>query len=153
MNPKDLDSELTRLFEEQRRADEASAPDFRELMARARAAAKGRDFAPAREGRWGRRVVLTAAALIALATGLSLLRPAREPRRPSNAATLADWKAPTDVLLQTPGAELLARLPVLLPSVPGGEIDEGESEGAPGAREATPRSTQTKVPHTKGVES
>lgn len=152
MNPKDLDSELTRLFEQQQRADEASAPDFRELMARARAAAKGRDLAPAREGRWARRVVLTAA-LFALATGLSLLRPARESRRPSNAVTLADWKAPTDVLLQTPGAELLARLPVLLPSVPGGEIDGGESEGAPGAREATPRSTQTKVPHRKGVES
>ena len=151
MNPKDLDSELTRLFEEQRRADEASAPDFRELMARARAAAKGRDFAPVRQGRWARRAVFTAAASVALAIGLSLLRPAPEPRIPSNAPTLADWKAPTDVLLQTPGAELLGRLPVLLSSVPGGEADE--REGAPGAREATPRSTQTKVPHRKGVES
>jgi hypothetical protein len=151
MNPKDLESELTRVFEEQRRADEASAPDFRELMARARAAAKGRDFAPARQGRWARRAIFTAAASVALAAGLYLLRPTREPRWPSNPATLADWKAPTDVLLQTPGAELLARLPVLLPSVPGGEADE--REGAPGAREATPRFTQTKVPHRKGVES
>ena len=151
MNPKDLESELTRLLEEQRRADEASAPGFRELMARARSATKGRDFAPARQGRWARRAVFTAAASVALAAGLYLLRPTREPRWPSNPATLADWKAPTDVLLQTPGAELLARLPVLLPSVPGGEGDE--REGAPGAREATPRSTQTKVAHRKGVES
>ena len=151
MNPKDLESELTRLFEEQRRADEASAPGFRELMARARAATRGGDFAPAREGRWAWRAVFIAAAFVALATGLYFLRPAHEPRMTSNAPTLADWKAPTDILLQTPGAELLARLPVLLPSVPGGEA--GEGEGAPGAREATPRSTQTKVPHTKGVES
>jgi hypothetical protein len=151
MNPRDLESELTRLFEEQRRADEASAPDFRELMARARSASKGRDFAPAREGRWAGRAAVAAAASVALAAGLYLLRPTREPRWPSNPATLADWKAPTDVLLQTPGAELLARLPVLLSPVPGGEADQ--REGAPGAREATPRSTQTKVPHRKGVES
>ena len=150
MNPKDLESELTRLFEEQRRADEALAPGFRELMARARAATKGRDFAAAREGRWAGRAVVAAAASVALAAGLYLLRP-QEPRMPSNAPTLADWKAPTDVLLQTPGAELLGRLPVFLPSVPGG--DAGEGDGAPGARETTPRSTQTKVPHRKGVES
>jgi hypothetical protein len=150
MNPKDLESELTRLFEEQRRADEASAPGFRELMARARGAAKGR-FAPAREGRWVWRVVVAAAASVAFAAGLYLLRPPPEPRMPSSAPTLADWKAPTDVLLQTPGAELLGRLPVLLSSVPGGDAREGE--GAPGAREATPHSTQTKVPHRKGVES
>jgi hypothetical protein len=149
MNPKDLEGELTRLFEQQRRADEASAPDFHELMARARGAAKVRDFA--RDGRWAWRAAVAAAASIALAAGLSLLRPAPESRLPSNAATLADWKAPTDVLLQTPGAELLARLPVLLPSVPGGNTDEGD--GALGAREATPPSTQTKVPHMKGVES
>jgi hypothetical protein len=153
MNPKDLESELTRLFEEQRRADEASAPRFRELMARARGATKGRGFAPAREGRWVWRAVVAAAASVAFAAGLYLLRPPPEPRMPSNAPTLADWKAPTDVLLQTPGAELLGRLPDFLPSVPGGETDEGEGEGARGAREATPRSTQTKVPHRKGVES
>lgn len=154
MNPKDLESELTRLFEEQRHADEASAPGFHELMARARAATKGRAFAPeAREGRWAWQAAVAAAASFALATGLYLLRPPPEPRLPSNAPTLAAWKAPTDVLLQTPGAELLGRLPVLLPLplpfVPGGDADKG----APGSRHATPRSTQTKVPQMKGVES
>lgn len=152
MNPKDLDRELTRLFEEQRRADEASAPGFHELMARARAATKGRAFAPeAQEGRWAWQAAVAAVASFALATGLYLLRPTPESRLPSHAPTLAAWKAPTDVLLQTPGAELLGRLPVLLPLpfVPGGDADEG----APGARKATPRSTQTKVPHMKGVES
>ena len=151
MNPKDLESELTRLFEEQRRADEASAPGFRELMARARGAPQGRGFAPARKGRWVWRAVVAAAASVAFAAGLYLLRLPPEARMPSNARMLADWKAPTDVLLQTPGAELLGRLPAFLPSVPGDKADEGDS--APGAREATPRSTQTKVPKRKGVES
>ena len=156
MNPNDLDRELTRLFTEQRRADEASAPGFHELMAQARAKTRGHAFAPeAREGRWAWPAAVAAAASLALATGLYLLRPPPEPRLPSSAATLAAWKAPTDVLLQTPGAELLGRLPVLLPLpppfAPGGDADEG----APGAREALPRFTQTKVPHpqAKGVES
>ena len=152
MNPKDLDRELTRLFTEQRRADEASAPGFHELMARARAAAKSRAFAPeAQEGRWAWRAAVAAAASVALATGLYLLRPPPEPRLPSSAPTLAAWKAPTDVLLKTPGAELLGRLPVLLPLplVSGGNADNG----TPGAREAIPRPTQTKVQQMKGVES
>jgi hypothetical protein len=149
MNQRDLDKELIRLFAEQRLADEASAPGFRELLDRARAGTKGPVFAP--EGKWAWRAAVAAAASLALATGLYLLRPPPEPPSPSIATTLAAWKAPTDVLLQTPGVELLGRLPVLLPVplVPGGEADKG----APGTREATPRSTQTKVPQLKGVES
>jgi hypothetical protein len=149
MSPNDLDNELTRLFTEQRRADEASAPDFRELLVRARAGTRGRAFTPGREGRWAWRAAIAATASLALATGLYLFRPPPEPRLLSNVPTLAAWKAPTDALLQTPGAELLGQLPVLLPSIPG---DDAGVE-APGAREATPRSTQTKVPYRKGVES
>lgn len=155
MNPNDLDRELTRLFTEQRRADEASAPGFHELLDRARAGASGRAFAPeARQGRWAWRAAVAAAASLALATGLSFLRPPPEPRLLSkNAPTLAAWKAPTDALLQTPGAELLGGLPVLmslpLSFAPGGDA----GEGAPDARKVTPRSTQTKVPQMKGVES
>jgi hypothetical protein len=149
MNPNDLDRELTRLLTEQRRADEASAPGFRELLARARAGRRGRAFAPeAREGRWAWRAAAAAAASVALAIGLYLLRSSPEPRI---SADITAWKAPSDVLLQTPGAELLGRLPVLLPLslASGGGADRGE----PGAREATPHSTQTKVPQMKGVES
>jgi hypothetical protein len=152
MNPKDLDRELARLLTEQRLADEASAPGFQELMARARARTGGRALAPqAREGRWAWRAAVAAAASLALALGLSLLRPPPGPRPPSQASTLAAWKAPSDILLQTPGAELMGGLPVLLPSVPAFDADEG----APRQRAATPRSTQTKVPQTKakGVES
>jgi len=150
MTPNDLEVELARLLTEQRRADEASAPGFHELVARARAGTRARDFAPeAREGRWAWRAAVAAAASLALAIGLSLLRRPQDSRLPSNAPTIAAWRAPTDVLLQAPGAELLSRLPVLIPSVP----DGGAGETARGARQATPRSTQTKSPQTKGAAS
>ncbi len=145
MNPNDVDGELTRLFAEQRRADEASAPGFHELVARARARTKGRDIAgQTPEGRWAWRAALAAAASFALAVGISILRPPPAPSLPPDAVTIASWKAPSDVLLQTPGAELLGQVPVLLPvpPFPGGD-----------AEPATPPSTQTKLPHTKGVES
>ena len=115
MSPKDPDRELTRLFEEQRRADEASAPDFRELLARPR---------PLRASlaRGIPRPALAAAAAAVVAAALFLRRPPRppapEPGLPAAAAALASWKAPTDVLLETPGAELLGRLPVLLSPAP-----------------------------------
>lgn len=143
MNPEDLDRELLRLLTEQRLADEASAPGFRKILARARADEGSRALAPrAPEGRWAWRAAVAAAASLAIATGLSLLLRAPEPRPTSNAATLGAWKAPSDVLLQTPGAELLGRLPILLPSIPDGD-----------AWTATPRSTPTQVPLSKGVES
>jgi hypothetical protein len=148
MNPNDFERELTRLFTEQRRADEAKAPSFRTLMARARADANGRERgSKARAGRWAWRAAVTTAAVLALSTGLYLLLPGSEPRLASDASALANWKAPTDALLQTPGGELLGRLPVLLDTIP--DVDEG----APAARKATPRPAQTKVPNVKGVES
>ena len=152
MKPEDPDRELLLLFAEQRSADEASAPDFGELIGRARAQASGRALAPStREGKWAWRAAAAAAASFALATGLYLLRQEPQPRPLSSVAALVAWKAPTDALLQTPGKDLFGRLPVLLLSVPGGD----SQEGAPSAREATPHSTQTKVPHPrpKGVES
>ena len=116
MSSKDLDREIARLFEEQRRADEAAAPAFRELLARPRARR-----APL--ARWIRRPALAAAAVAVVAAALLLRRPppprAPESALPAVATTLASWKAPTDFLLQTPGAELLGRLPVLVSPAPG----------------------------------
>ena len=152
MKPEDLVRELTRLFSEWRLADEASAPGFRQFIERARAGRKDSDPTPGvREGRWAWRAAVAAAASLALAIGLYLLRASPEPRLPSNAPTLAEWKAPSDVLLQTPGKELLGLVPVLFPR----SLDSGgdPDRATPGTRQATPRSTQTKVPPTKGVES
>ncbi|HEY6928044.1 MAG TPA: hypothetical protein VJA66_00075 [Thermoanaerobaculia bacterium] len=105
----DPDREVTRLFEEKRRADEASAPDIRELLSRPR-------LHRARGSRATWRLGLAAAALIVVAASVVLLR-SKAPRTPETelptAAQIASWRAPTDVLLRTPGSDLLHQLPVL----------------------------------------
>lgn len=116
MSPEDLDREIERLFDEQRRADEASAPALRELMAR-----------PRRLGTsWKRslaRVALIGTAAAAATVAVILLRPARlreggpDTALPPAAVQLARWKAPTDSLLRTPGSELWTRVPILVSPV------------------------------------
>ena len=115
------DSDLRKLFQEAREADEASAPDFRRIRRRA---AEGRAKSP--RLRWG-LIALPAAGV--LAVGLSLLvagrgsdTPAREsvPSEASevSALRLDDWTAPTDFLLETPGRELLGSFPPIGTSIP-----------------------------------
>jgi anti-sigma-K factor RskA len=105
------DPEITRLFDEQRRADEATAPALRELLARPRGLQ-----ATGRRGAW--RIALVAVTVAAAIAGALLLRPARhlgqETELPPAASQLASWKAPTDALLKTPGSDLWTRVPVLI---------------------------------------
>ncbi len=111
------DSDIARLLEERRLSDEASAPAFQVLLTRARA----RSLSAPAARRSGRRLLAAAAMTIALFVAVVLLRrsPAvREPGLPAAVATLAEWKSPTDSLLHTPGAELLAETPVLVSRVP-----------------------------------
>lgn len=109
MTSKEEDREISRLFEEQRQADEASAPAFRELLARPHA----RRTAPA--WRILRPAVAVASVLVVVAAALFLNRPrARESEFLAAGSALAAWKAPTDSLLQTPGSELTSQLPVLV---------------------------------------
>jgi hypothetical protein len=113
MRPDDSDREIARLFDEQRRADEASAPTLHELLARSR-----RLQAPRR--RAAIRIALAAATVAAAIASVLLLRPARprtggqETALAPAASQLASWKAPTDSLLQTPGSELWTRVPILI---------------------------------------
>ena len=111
-NGEDLDGELGRLFEAQCRADESSAPDVRELLARLKD-----HRARSRRIRSGRSILLAAAAMIVVAMSVILLRSnprqAHQTPLPAVATQIAEWKAPTDVLLQTPGSDLLRQLPVL----------------------------------------
>ena len=111
MRPQDPDSDLARLFSQLNRADEASAPAFHEAMAGARQ--KGQRV---RRPRALVRAAIASAALAALAA-VALLRRLPEQRPPVESETLSAWKAPTDVFLQTAGAELLSRQPVLAPSL------------------------------------
>jgi hypothetical protein len=109
------DPDLTRLFESERLDAEASAPDLDELLAR-----------PRRRPRPGAiRLVALSAALVALAAAALLVRTASRPGRARESADaspasvqLADWKAPTDILLATPGSDLWTRVPTLAPRVP-----------------------------------
>ncbi|HTR03529.1 MAG TPA: hypothetical protein VMN82_10075, partial [Thermoanaerobaculia bacterium] len=107
------DARMTRLFEDERAADEATAPAFAELLARSRA--------PREAGaRPRRRVALSAAALAAAAVIVLILRMnARHGRVPEAAGlepagiALAHWKAPSDAFLRASGSDLWSRFPVL----------------------------------------
>ena len=119
------DPEIARLFEAERLADEAAAPDLDALLAR-----------PARrqesEARGIRRVALGAAAFLAATVVVVVLR-SSSPRHPtvpeaaaalSPAATeLASWKAPTDALLRTPGSDLWTSVPEI--ANPTGALETG----------------------------
>jgi hypothetical protein len=114
-----FDREVGRLLSEERRADEAAAPGFRELLDSRRI----RHQAPRR--RMGPSVLVpafaVAAVLIAAAAGVLLTRgsfpggtrstggPGTE--LPASAVAIASWKSPTDFLLDTPGVELLRERP------------------------------------------
>ena len=112
------DSDLRKLFQEAREADEASATDFQRIRRRP---AEGQARSP--RFRWG-LIALPAAA--ALAVGLGLLVAGRGSDPPSreavpsevSALTLDEWTAPTDFLLETPGRELLGSFPPIGARIP-----------------------------------
>lgn len=93
------DDMLRRRFAVLRREEEEHAPEFGRLW-------HGRADARRRQTRW---FAATACALIALA--LLWIRSVQ--RRPDDktVATITEWKAPTDFLLETPGRELLRTVP------------------------------------------
>jgi len=102
MKPHDGDPHeqaLTELFAARERRDEAASPGFARVLRRPVHGARGAG---------GRRWTLAAvgALLLALAVfGIVSMR------HPAPAPTLADWKAPTDFLLDVPGGDLLDSTP------------------------------------------
>lgn len=125
MNEIERDRELARRLGELGRADEADAPDFRQLLGRARS----RQTAPAR--RPARALVALGAVLVLAAVAAWLWRrPPAAPVRPSG-PSLSEWKAPTDSLLRTPGLELLESLPRVssVPRYGGGTYEMARTKG------------------------
>ena len=103
------ENELRRRFAQLREADKDRAPGFAQTYGRARAPKSGR--APLRV--WPLVFGAAAAVVIAalsLAYGRSFSPAAATP-------AIATWRAPTDVLLQTPGSELLGAMPALGTSI------------------------------------
>lgn len=98
-----MDEVIERAFRELRAHERASAPDFEELMAR---------LPPRRRRGWmlGGGVVMAAA----IAAIVLWPRPMEEDVAP---LSITQWHAPTDVLLDTPGTELLRDVPKLEQSI------------------------------------
>jgi len=106
------DSEIRQRFAQLRESDRESAPGFAQTYARARS----RQRWPAAHR--PRLLVISAAAAVVIA-GVWLVN-ARSSSRSTHTpaiATIAAWRAPTDVLLRTPGSELLGAMPALGASV------------------------------------
>jgi len=101
------ESELRRRFAELREADRERAPSFAQTYGRAR-----------RSWRATLRVrplVIGAAAAVAIVA--VWIAHARSLSPSAVTPTIVTWRAPTDVLLRTPGSELLGAMPALGASV------------------------------------
>lgn len=102
----ELDRELARRLAELRRTDEAGAPSFRQVLERPRARrAASVTWSPL-------RLALAASALVFIAlVALLVHRPPDGLSVAQGVRSLAEWKAPTDSLLRTPGSELFDSVP------------------------------------------
>ena len=103
------ETEIRNRFAQLREAERVSAPGFAQIYGRARA-----------RGTWGathrvRPFVIAGAAAIAI-IAFSLAH-SRSFSHSAATPTIATWRAPTDVLLRTPGSELLGTMPALSKSV------------------------------------
>lgn len=103
MNDPERDT-MHRVFAELRDVDRQSAPDFDAVLRNPR----GRDTAP----RSLRGVAVLAAVLVVAAVLV-----ARRPQPLPSGTPLSAWRAPTDVLLHTPGVEVLRSVPAIGSSV------------------------------------
>ena len=103
------DNELRRRFTELREADRNRTPGFARTYGDARARGSRRRM------RGLRPLVLAAAAVVVIAA-LSLAY-GRSTTTSTTTPAIATWRAPTDVLLQTPGSELLGVMPALSKSI------------------------------------
>jgi hypothetical protein len=102
MRPPRDDGELAAAFRALRREEEEQAPPFADVVRR------GRSHSP-RAGRFLAARPLGLAAALALAVmGVWIGLRARVPRPFVTAPSLAEWRSPTQFLLETPGREVLS---------------------------------------------
>jgi hypothetical protein len=97
------DSDLRAQFASSRRAAEAKTPSFERVLGRA-----PRRPDPVFRG------LAAAASVVLVAIAAAMLWPSNSHRSPTGnpaAPMLADWRAPTDFLLDTPGREILYAIP------------------------------------------
>ena len=103
------DSELRRRFTQLREADRERTPTFAQTHESARARSASRSP-------MGVRLLAIGAVATVLIATVWMAR-ARSFSHSERAPAIATWRAPTDVLLDTPGSELLGAMPALGASV------------------------------------
>ncbi len=103
------ENELRSRFAQLREADRGRSPTFAQVYGRARARRSLRAI------RRVRPLVIGAAAAVGIAA--VALAYARSSSPSAATPEIATWRAPTDVLLRTPGSELLGEMPALGASV------------------------------------
>ena len=103
------ENELRRRFGQLREADRERAPGFAQTYGLARAGRSRRATLRVRP------LVIGAAAAVAIAA--AWLSYSRSFPTSASTPTIATWRAPTDVLLRSPGSELLGPMPALGASV------------------------------------
>jgi glycerol-3-phosphate acyltransferase PlsY len=103
------ESEIRQRFAQLREADRERAPGFAQIYGRARVRSGSGAMLHVRP------FVIAAAAAVVIAT--LWIAKARSFSSQTATPTIASWRAPTDVLLRTPGSELLGTMPALGASV------------------------------------
>jgi hypothetical protein len=98
------DDDLRERFTALRRAEEANVPEFAWL------APSGVRFG----GRWSAgALIAVTVCLVVMAAAVWFLQSRQERRSGTPVASLSEWKAPTDFLLETPGREVLRTVPAI----------------------------------------
>jgi hypothetical protein len=105
------ESEIRRRFAQLRDGDRESAPSFAETYVRSRSGPS------ARVHRVRALPIGAAAAVVIAAVWMATARPFSPHTATPTVAAIAAWRAPTDVLLRTPGSEVLGAMPALSASV------------------------------------
>ncbi|HMJ18393.1 MAG TPA: hypothetical protein VK478_08375 [Gemmatimonadaceae bacterium] len=101
------ENEIRRRFAQLRESDRVGAPSFAQTYARARS--RRASAAP----RVSTVLIGVAAAILIVGVWQANSRSLS----PSTTTAIATWRAPTDVLLRTPGSELLSTMPALNKSI------------------------------------
>jgi hypothetical protein len=115
------DRDLRERFDAMRRDDEGASPAFNPMWDRAARRAASRQFTIS-----SRQALWAAAGAAFLAGATIIYRAASPPPKTVSeevARAFAEWKAPTDFLLRTPGRELLETVPRVGVDLPSGLSD------------------------------
>ena len=106
------DSEIRQRFAQLRESDREHAPSFAQVYGRGRARRRLGAMPRVRPF-----VIAAAASVVIAAIWLANARSLSRSTTAPTIATIAAWRAPTDILLRTPGSELLGTMPELGASV------------------------------------